>query len=72
MISINELAMLVGRLTNKNIKIKNVTGPIGVAGRKSHNKLIKEQLNWEPQDNLELGLLNTYKWILDQIGVGIK
>jgi GDP-D-mannose 3',5'-epimerase len=72
MISINELAMLVGRLTNKNIKIKNVKGPIGVAGRKSHNKLIKEQLNWEPQDNLELGLLNTYKWILDQIGVGIK
>jgi GDP-D-mannose 3',5'-epimerase len=72
MISINELAMLVGRLTNKNIQIKNVAGPIGVAGRTSHNKLIKEQLNWEPPDNLEFGLLNTYKWILDQIDADIK
>jgi len=67
MISINELAMLVGRLTNKNIKIKNVTGPIGVNGRTSHNKLIKETLNWSPPDNLEDGLLKTYKWILEQI-----
>lgn len=67
MISINELAMLVGRLTNKNIKIKNVTGPIGVNGRTSHNKLIKETLNWSPPDNLEDGLLKTYKWILEQM-----
>lgn len=67
MISINELALLVGRLTNKNIRIKNVDGPIGVAGRTSHNKLIKEQLNWLPPDNLEDGLLKTYKWILEQI-----
>jgi GDP-D-mannose 3',5'-epimerase len=67
MISINELAMLVGRLTNKNIQIKNVDGPIGVAGRTSHNQLIKEQLNWSPPDNLENGLLKTYKWILEQI-----
>jgi nucleoside-diphosphate-sugar epimerase len=67
MISINELASLVGRLTNKNIRIKNVDGPIGVAGRTSHNKLIKEQLNWSPPDNLEDGLLKTYKWILEQI-----
>jgi len=67
MISINELAMLVGRLTNKNIKIKNVTGPIGVNGRTSHNKLIKEKLNWSPPDNLEDGLLKTYKWILEQV-----
>lgn len=67
MISINELAMLVGRLTNKNIRIKNVPGPIGVNGRTSHNKLIKETLNWSPPDNLEDGLLKTYKWILEQI-----
>lgn len=67
MISINELAMLVGRLTNKNIRIKNVPGPVGVNGRTSHNKLIKETLNWSPPDNLEDGLLKTYKWILEQI-----
>jgi GDP-D-mannose 3',5'-epimerase len=67
MISVNELAMLVSRLTNKKITIKNIPGPVGVAGRTSHNKLIKEQLGWEPTDILESGLLNTYKWILEQI-----
>lgn len=72
MISINNLALLVSRLTNKNILIKNVPGPVGVSGRTSHNKLIKEQLGWEPQDNLEFGLSNTYKWILDQMDNGTK
>lgn len=72
MISINNLALLVSRLTNKNILIKNVPGPVGVSGRTSHNKLIKEQLGWEPQDNLEFGLSNTYKWILDQMDKGTK
>lgn len=72
MISINNLALLVSRLTNKSITIKNIPGPIGVAGRTSHNKLIKEVLNWAPEDNLEAGLLNTYKWILEQINKDVN
>lgn len=67
MISINDLANLISRLTNKNIQIKNIPGPVGVQGRTSHNELIKETLGWAPPDNLEKGLLETYAWILKQI-----
>lgn len=63
MISINDLTLLIAKLANKKIKIKNVPGPIGVMGRNSHNKLIRETINWAPMDNLEYGLANTYDWI---------
>jgi GDP-D-mannose 3',5'-epimerase len=40
----------------------------GVSCRTSDNKLIKEILSWEPQDMLEQGLAQTYKWINNQLG----
>jgi dTDP-D-glucose 4,6-dehydratase len=40
---------------------------MGVRGRNSHNKLIKETIGWIPAENLEYGLLETYKWINEQI-----
>jgi dTDP-D-glucose 4,6-dehydratase len=36
-------------------------------GRNSHNKLIKETIDWAPQDNLEHGLEQTYNWINQQV-----
>ena len=72
MISINDLATLIGSLTNKSIRIKNVDGPLGVMGRKSDNKLIREAINWSPDENLESGLLQTYHWINEQIMLGNK
>lgn len=68
MIAINDLAHLIASVnTNKKLKINNVPGPVGVNGRNSHNKLIKETIGWAPQDNLEYGLQQTYQWILQQI-----
>jgi nucleoside-diphosphate-sugar epimerase len=67
MISINNLVFLISKLINKSITIVNVTGPMGVRGRNSHNKLIKETIGWIPAENLEYGLLETYKWINEQI-----
>lgn len=67
MISINDLALLIAKITNKNIQINNVAGPVGVNGRTSHNKLIKEVINWAPEDNLEVGLFKTYHWILTEM-----
>ena len=68
LISINNLAHLIAKVcTNRTLTIKNVSGPVGVMGRCSHNKLIKEKLNWEPQENLEYGLTQTYNWILKKI-----
>lgn len=72
MISINDLAMLIGSLTNKSIRIKNVDGPLGVMGRKSDNTLIREAINWSPDEDLESGLLQTYHWINEQIMLGNK
>ena len=63
MISINELVSLIAERANKKIKIKNIPGPMGVMGRNSHNKLIRETIGWSPQENLEYGIDQTYKWI---------
>lgn len=67
MISINQLAFLIAKLAGKNISIRNVDGPMGVMGRNSHNKLIKESIGWAPGDLLEQGLIETYAWIESQI-----
>jgi nucleoside-diphosphate-sugar epimerase len=67
MISINDLVMLIAKLNNKTVSILNIKGPIGVMGRNSHNKLIKEAIGWAPSENLEYGLIETFNWINDQI-----
>lgn len=67
MISINNLAFLIAKLNNKSVSIKNVEGPMGVRGRNSHNKLIKETIGWAPGEDLEAGLIKTYAWIERQI-----
>lgn len=67
MVSINKLAEITMRLANKNLRIKHIPGPIGVKGRKSDNRLIKERLGWAPNYSLKKGLKKTYPWILDQV-----
>ena len=67
MISINQLVFLIGKVVGKNISIRNVDGPRGVMGRNSDNKLIKETINWSPDENLEAGIVKTYAWIEEQI-----
>jgi GDP-D-mannose 3', 5'-epimerase len=71
MISINGLAELISTIAKKSINIKNVPGPLGVMGRNSHNKLIRDTIGWAPQDNLEYGLEHTYNWIVQQIQTGV-
>ena len=72
MISINNLVLLIAKLNGKNISIRNVNGPLGVMGRNSDNKLIKEVINWAPDEDLESGLIKTYNWIDEQIQLGLK
>jgi GDP-D-mannose 3',5'-epimerase len=66
MISINNLALLVGKIAGKKVTINNVPGPVGVMGRSSHNELIDKILKWRPDENLEYGLTHTYEWIYSQ------
>ena len=70
MISINDLVSLIASLTNKKVAINNVPGPVGVMGRRSDNKLIRELLNWSPKEDLESGLIKTYHWINEQMMLG--
>lgn len=72
MISINDLALLIEKIADKNVSIKNVSGPVGVMGRSSHNKLIEELLGWRPSEDLEYGLTHTYAWIKEQVNANLQ
>lgn len=67
MISINNLAKLVMDIAGKKLEIKNVPGPLGVMGRNSNNKLIKEKLGWAPSKPLRYGMEKLYAWIEKQV-----
>ena len=68
MVTINRLAEIAIKLSGKNLTIKNVdVKQIGVRGRNSDNKLIKEKLGWEPNMSLEKGMAITYEWINKQV-----
>lgn len=63
MITINDLAKMIINISEKNISIKNVSGPIGVMGRNSDNTIIEQSLGWKPTEPLMSGLRHTYNWI---------
>jgi nucleoside-diphosphate-sugar epimerase len=67
MIAINDLAKMAIKISRKNLTIKNISGPVGVRGRNSDNKLYKEKIGWETQKKLIDGMTQTYKWIEQQV-----
>jgi GDP-D-mannose 3', 5'-epimerase len=67
MISINDFAKMAIDISGKKVSIKNITGPQGVRGRNSDNKLIEEKLGWKPNLPLREGMEKTYKWISNQV-----
>ena len=67
MISINGLAEMVMRVANKKLSIKHIPGPLGVRGRNSDNRLIRERLGWAPSGALEAGIAKTYQWVSDHV-----
>lgn len=67
MIAINDLAKMAIDISGKNISIKNISGPEGVRGRNSDNKLIDKYLSWSPSKPLREGMETTYQWIETQI-----
>jgi GDP-D-mannose 3',5'-epimerase len=67
LITINQFAQLISSIATKKITLKHVSGPQGVRGRSSDNKLIKNDLNWEPKYTLKQGISKLYSWIESQI-----
>jgi nucleoside-diphosphate-sugar epimerase len=78
MVSMNELANMVIRISGKELKIKNIYGdeflakyghkcPLGVKGRNSNNNLYKEKIGWAVSESLETGMTKLYSWIEKQV-----
>lgn len=70
MVSINQLAYLIMEIAGKKLTINHIPGPLGVRGRNSDNRLIREKLDWEPNYSLAEGIEKTYRWIFDQMNAG--
>jgi GDP-D-mannose 3',5'-epimerase len=66
MVTINQLAKLAIDIAGKKLSIRHVSGPTGVRGRNSDNRLIREALGWEPKEPLRAGMEKTYAWIAEQ------
>ena len=67
LVSINELADIVGRIAGVTLTRRHVPGPQGVRGRNSDNTRLRQVLGWEPRIALEDGLARTYAWIETQV-----
>jgi nucleoside-diphosphate-sugar epimerase len=71
LISINQLADLVGRAAGIAIEKRHVPGPQGVRGRNSDNERLRQVLGWEPRVSLEDGIARTYRWIESQVACSL-
>jgi len=78
MVTINELAEMAIKVSNKNISINNLYGqdfidkygfkcPIGVRGRNSNNSLYESKIGWKVSMPLIEGIKLTYDWISKQV-----
>ena len=67
MITINHLAAMAMDIAGKKLRIRHIDGPLGVRGRKSDNRLIRQKLGWAPSAPLRAGLEITYRWIAEQV-----
>lgn len=78
MVTINELANMAIKISNKNVKIKNIEGnefldkygfkcPVGVMGRNSDNRLFEQMIGKTNYDSLYNGMVKTYEWINNNV-----
>jgi nucleoside-diphosphate-sugar epimerase len=67
MVTINRLAEMAIAISGKRLRIRHIDGPLGVRGRNSENRLIREKLDWAPSAPLAEGLEKTYRWIDAQV-----
>jgi nucleoside-diphosphate-sugar epimerase len=71
MVTINELVQITAEISGKNVGLRHkLDAPVGVRGRNSDNRLIREVLGWDYQMSLRDGIEATYKWIQGQIEAG--
>jgi nucleoside-diphosphate-sugar epimerase len=67
MVTINQLVDMVADIAGKRIRKRHIPGPLGVRGRVSDNRRIRELLDWAPSQSLRDGLEKTYAWVSAQV-----
>ncbi|MGO9326836.1 MAG: NAD-dependent epimerase/dehydratase family protein [Steroidobacteraceae bacterium] len=67
MVTIDRLVDLIAAIADKKIMKNYIPGPIGVRGRNSDNRLIRDRLGWTPTITLRTGLARTYGWIESEV-----
>lgn len=67
LVSINELAEKIIRISGKTLTLKHVSGPVGVNGRNSDNTLFNQTVGRKYTMTLDQGLERTYQWINTQV-----
>jgi GDP-D-mannose 3', 5'-epimerase len=71
MVTINQLAAIAMEIAGKKLAIRHIPGPLGVRGRNSDNRLIREKLGWSPTQSLRDGMATTYAWISKQVEAAV-
>lgn len=72
MVAINQLAEMAMEIAGKRLRVRHVDGPLGVRGRNSDNRLIRDRLGWAPSASLRAGLEVTYDWVAEQVATHHK
>lgn len=73
LVSINQLADLIQEIAGiRPARRFNLDAPQGVRGRNSDNRLIRDELNWEPSISLRSGLEQTYSWVYQELSKGMS
>ena len=67
MVTINQLAEMAMDIAGKRLSIRHVPGALGVRGRNSDNRMIRQKLGWAPSATLRQGMEITYRWIAEQV-----
>jgi GDP-D-mannose 3',5'-epimerase len=67
MVTINRLAEMAMEISGKQLRIRHIDGALGVRGRNSDNRLIRQKLGWAPSAPLHQGLEATYCWVAAQV-----
>ncbi len=68
LVTINQLVDLVEDIAGVTLRRRHrLDAPLGVRGRNSDNRRIREVLGWAPPTPLREGLEATYRWVYDQL-----
>lgn len=67
MVTIDRLVDIAAEIGEKTVVKNHISGPTGVRGRNSDNRLIEEKLGWKPSWDLKNGMRMTYHWIEEEV-----